>query len=396
MRRGPTTRGSPRTKSRVVHRDELIPMLDGGLRATQHAGMARAAGGGRRCRARRSWRWTRCSRRRTAPASSSGSTIPCGGCSAWSRTRSGSTAWRRRRARRRRCWASTTRRYDETSRREPVTAADRWREQLAGWAHPRRDRVERTGVAVGVRDGVLPATRRGGSRSRADADDPPSPRSAPRGRHRARRRRRRRRDVAPAGRPGRVDRGDRSAGRHARGIPGQRRGGGRRGARGDRGMARGCPRTSSQPTSSSQDTSSTTSRSSNRSRARSTDTPAAASSSSSPSGIRSTGCATCGCGSTISNGPTDPRRTTLPPCSSDLGSPGWVVRNGWWPGGLGSGGFARREDAIHSVRKRLCLPADRDPEIAEALGGRLRERRGPLGRRSGGTDGRHACGGTVR
>lgn len=39
----------------------------------------------------------------------------------------------------------------------------------------------------------------------------------------------------------------------------------------------------------------------------------------------------------------------------------------------GSGGFQRREDAIHSVRKRLCLPADRDPEIAEALGGRLRE-----------------------
>ena len=39
----------------------------------------------------------------------------------------------------------------------------------------------------------------------------------------------------------------------------------------------------------------------------------------------------------------------------------------------GSGGFARREDAIHSVRKRLCLPADRDPEIAEALGVRLRE-----------------------
>ncbi len=42
-------------------------------------------------------------------------------------------------------------------------------------------------------------------------------------------------------------------------------------------------------------------------------------------------------------------------------------------GGHGSGGFARREDAIHSIRKRLCLPADRDPEIAEALGGRLRE-----------------------
>ena len=107
-----------------------------------------------------------------------------------------------------------------------VTAADRWREQLAELGHPRRDRGERAGVAVGVRDGVLPATRRGGSRSRADADDPPSPRGAPRGRHRARRRRRRRRDIAPAGRPGRVDRRDRSAARHARRIPGQRRGGG--------------------------------------------------------------------------------------------------------------------------------------------------------------------------
>lgn len=39
----------------------------------------------------------------------------------------------------------------------------------------------------------------------------------------------------------------------------------------------------------------------------------------------------------------------------------------------GSGGFQRREDAIHSVRKRLCLTADMDPDIAEALGGRLRE-----------------------
>jgi SAM-dependent methyltransferase len=38
----------------------------------------------------------------------------------------------------------------------------------------------------------------------------------------------------------------------------------------------------------------------------------------------------------------------------------------------GSGGFARREDAIHTVRKRLCLPAERDPEIAEQLGERLR------------------------
>ena len=64
-------------------------------------------------------------------------------------------------------------------------------------------------------------------------------------------------------------------------------------------------------------------------------------------------------------------------------------------GGLGSGGFARREDAIHSIRKRLCLPADRDPEIAEALGDRLRELDGLWDVGPGGTDGRHAVVGPV-
>jgi precorrin-6B methylase 2 len=39
----------------------------------------------------------------------------------------------------------------------------------------------------------------------------------------------------------------------------------------------------------------------------------------------------------------------------------------------GAAWFASREDAIHLVRKRLCLPADRDAEIGEALGDRLRE-----------------------
>jgi SAM-dependent methyltransferase len=41
-----------------------------------------------------------------------------------------------------------------------------------------------------------------------------------------------------------------------------------------------------------------------------------------------------------------------------------------------SGGFARRQDAVHLVRKRLCLPAGRDAEIAAALGERLREHDG--------------------
>lgn len=34
-------------------------------------------------------------------------------------------------------------------------------------------------------------------------------------------------------------------------------------------------------------------------------------------------------------------------------------------------GFARREDAVAFIRRRLCLTAERDPEVAEALGDRL-------------------------
>lgn len=37
----------------------------------------------------------------------------------------------------------------------------------------------------------------------------------------------------------------------------------------------------------------------------------------------------------------------------------------------GGGGFAERGDAVAVVRRRLCLPADRDPEIEAALGERL-------------------------
>ncbi len=39
-------------------------------------------------------------------------------------------------------------------------------------------------------------------------------------------------------------------------------------------------------------------------------------------------------------------------------------------------GFERREDAVALVRRRLCLTPDRDPEVEEALGDRLRERDG--------------------
>jgi SAM-dependent methyltransferase len=37
----------------------------------------------------------------------------------------------------------------------------------------------------------------------------------------------------------------------------------------------------------------------------------------------------------------------------------------------GTGGFERREDAVAAIRRRLCLDAARDPEVAEALGDRL-------------------------
>ena len=42
-----------------------------------------------------------------------------------------------------------------------------------------------------------------------------------------------------------------------------------------------------------------------------------------------------------------------------------------WDAPPTSGGFKRREDAIALVRRRLCLPSERDPEVAGALGDRL-------------------------
>ncbi|HVF07362.1 MAG TPA: class I SAM-dependent methyltransferase [Actinomycetota bacterium] len=43
---------------------------------------------------------------------------------------------------------------------------------------------------------------------------------------------------------------------------------------------------------------------------------------------------------------------------------------------MAGSGFERREDAIALVRRRLCLPAERDDEIASALGDRLVRRDG--------------------
>ena len=65
---GGRSRGSPRTRRACVHRDELIPMLEEAFARRPHAGVARRCWRRPACRARRSWRWTRSSRRPTAPA----------------------------------------------------------------------------------------------------------------------------------------------------------------------------------------------------------------------------------------------------------------------------------------------------------------------------------------
>jgi precorrin-6B methylase 2 len=53
------------------------------------------------------------------------------------------------------------------------------------------------------------------------------------------------------------------------------------------------------------------------------------------------------------------------------------AREDWTPQDEeGPGGFDRREDAIALIRRRLCLPSERDDEIARALGDRLKERGG--------------------
>ena len=41
-----------------------------------------------------------------------------------------------------------------------------------------------------------------------------------------------------------------------------------------------------------------------------------------------------------------------------------------------SGGFVRRKDSVALIRRRLCLPADRDGELVDALGPRLALRDG--------------------
>lgn len=44
-----------------------------------------------------------------------------------------------------------------------------------------------------------------------------------------------------------------------------------------------------------------------------------------------------------------------------------------------AGGFARREDLVAFTRRRLCLPPERDPDVLEAIAGRIVERDGLYG-----------------
>ena len=47
-----------------------------------------------------------------------------------------------------------------------------------------------------------------------------------------------------------------------------------------------------------------------------------------------------------------------------------------WTASPTSGGFDRRDDAVALIRRRLCLPAERDAELTDALGPRLAKRDG--------------------
>ena len=47
-----------------------------------------------------------------------------------------------------------------------------------------------------------------------------------------------------------------------------------------------------------------------------------------------------------------------------------------WATPPATGGFERKDDAVALVRRRLCLPPNRDGELTDALGSRLEEREG--------------------
>jgi len=59
-----------------------------------------------------------------------------------------------------------------------------------------------------------------------------------------------------------------------------------------------------------------------------------------------------------------------------IGELGLDPRHERWSTPPRSGGFVRRKDSVALIRRRLCLPADRDGELVDALGPRLALRDG--------------------
>jgi hypothetical protein len=74
-----------------------------------------------------------------------------------------------------------------------------------------------------------------------------------------------------------------------------------------------------------------------------------------------------------------PTRPTADDFEAVLTEMGITPQRRKWEPADWSGGFTRREDLVAFIRKRLCLTADRDPEIWEAISGRVLERKGTIG-----------------
>jgi SAM-dependent methyltransferase len=73
-----------------------------------------------------------------------------------------------------------------------------------------------------------------------------------------------------------------------------------------------------------------------------------------------------------------PERPTADDAEAVLREAGLQVRRQHWEAPR-PGGFASREDLVASVRRQLCLPADRDPEVEEAIRHRIVDRAGLFG-----------------
>jgi SAM-dependent methyltransferase len=71
-----------------------------------------------------------------------------------------------------------------------------------------------------------------------------------------------------------------------------------------------------------------------------------------------------------------PRGPTVQDCAAALREVGVDPAVEMFDEPGGAWGFRRKEDAVALVRRRLCLPASRDPEVEEAIGDRLVERQG--------------------